>query len=622
MDGTLVWRTEIGESFNEPTISVDRVIVTTHSGKIIGLNSATGDTYASVQLPQRTTVSAAVSERYPFIYQPGEYANLYVLDLESLNCREVVYLGYAEGSVSVPPIDWSGYIVLPVNGPDYCSLNVLKPSKEEGVTPGLGLYRTQVIPRVTEGHVTTPLYRMSRKYLAVSDTGNLKLLEMNYVDDEDSPINILSEHKIDVRSGDRNYVYAEGSRLWIAGKGIEQYKVTAVGEFKSEPIQNQGDFFLGPVGKLDNFLIHVRRRARSAMASVSAVDSQTMGEVWRTDVGAAFAGTPKLTDTGVQVVNSCGDLFNVDQSAESVGYIDRAVWSADVAENFLFTDSVPMASGGYVCIGPESRRDYLQVNADGTTKLGRLQSPADRPACDVIGFRDSLIVASKTGHVVVVDPKTGRRRCDPFQPPKRPDVDTIWRTPAVVSDTGIVTGLANGTVYLLDCDEQSISKNGELNIDGALTSGFVAANKVAYAAAQTDEGPHIIAWQTDGEFAEAKRLKLSANVVAGLWIAGNSIFVATDEGQLVAYTLSLDEEPKWSIALDNDAIVSKPMVVGASILVSLASGKLVVVDGDSGDIQNEIEVGQAIAQEPVFSDDKVYIGSSDGRLLVLPRSAF
>lgn len=620
LDGKLIWRCDIGEEFNRPTITIGKIIVTTLSGKMIGLNTATGDSFASVQLPQEARVPATVSTRYPLIFQPGEYSNLYVLSLEDLSCREVVYLGHSPGSVSVSAYEWSGYVLVPINGADYCDLHVLKPSKEEGVDPGLGITRTQTILRVTTGHINTPLFRMGRRVLAVSDTGDLRLLEMNKIDNEDAPINPVSEQQFEVRKGDKHYVQAEGSRLWIAGKGIERYRLSAVNEFKRLPLADPGDFFLGPVERFDNTLIHVRRRARSAMTSISAVDAESMQETWRTDLGAPFAGAPKLVDGKIQVVSSQGDLFSVDDAAQRVGYIDRGVWSADVAENYQFNQSIQLANGSYVCVGPAGRRDIILIKPDGTSTLGRLPSRADTPACPIIGLGNSIVVASKKGQVVIVNPETGQFGT-PFQPPKQPGEDSNWRTPTVVSDSEVVVGQKEGQLYLLGTDGKSFELKSEINTQSTLDSGLVSRAKVVYGALRTEDGAYMVAWNTDGGFAEAKRLELDANYVAGPWIAGESLLMTDDQGNLVAFPFDLSGV-QWKLPLGSDALTGAPIASGQSLLLTMSSGVMKVLDAGTGEVSKEVDFSQPVMHEPLFTEDKVFIGGADGRLLVLPRSAF
>lgn len=618
-DGSLVWRADIEEGFCQPTVSMGKIFVSTFSGTIIGLDAKTGNSFASAKLPQRVRVAPTASNRYPLLYQVGDYSNVYVMSTDDLSCREVVYVGHERGSVSAPIYEWSGYLILPVNRADYCDILVLKQSKDEGAEPGLGLSETQTIQRAANGHVTTPLFRMGRRVLAVSDTGNLCLFELNKIDSEDAPLVPVSKQTFDVKKGDRNFVQAEGSRLWIAGRGMARFRLNQINEFKRLKLAEAGDFFLGPVTRFDNTLVHIRRRANSAMISIAAVNEESMTEIWRTDIGAAFAGPPKLVDGVVQVVNSQGDLFPIDQAARRVGYIDRGIWSAEVAENFQFTKTLGLSDGNYVCVGPAGSRDVLLVKPDRTTVLARLTMEA---SCPIVSIGDSILVSSGSrGQIGILSPETGGLTGDPFQPPKQAGVETRWVQPAVLSGNKVITGREEGIVYLLGTDGRKLELSTEKQLDGELASGFVSASGVAYAVVSQDESSMLTAWETESGLAELASVKLDSNLVSGPWIVGESILFSNEQGELVSYTKDLSGK-QWSISLGNDSLAGDPIISGSNALLTLSSGVMKVVDLATGDVNRELDFGQPVKHAPLFTEEQVFIGGADGRLLVLPRSAF
>ena len=620
-DGSLVWRTEIGQPFANPCVTPEKVVVTTESGIVIGLNGETGDTFASVQLPQKTSVSAAASSRYPFFYQPGDYSNLYVLDANTLECREVVYLGHSPGSLTVPVFDWSGYITVLINQVDYCGLYLFK---TDGDQAGLGLKRTQAILRLTDGHISTPFVKVGRsRQLAVSDTGNMNLLELNKVENPNQPVVELAKQNFRVPSGEKSFVKAKSSRLWIGNRGIERFKILPIGEFDRQPIAVEGNYILGPMAIFDDKLFHVRRRTYSSMSSTSAVDAQNMNEIWRSDLGAAFAGPPRKFGDAIHVVSGQGDRFAVDASAIETGYTDRGIVSSEISENLQFVDSISLANGSYVCIGSPKSREVLLALPDGTTSLERLQAPADSPACPIVAFGDSLVVASTKGQVVLANPANGRTIGNPFQPRKTPGVDTNWRKPAVVEGNKIVVGKDDGNVYLLTSDGRKLTRVAELKISGTLESGLVGFKTAAYGVTMDGAQSQLVGFDTtDDNFREMGAVKLEGGVVAGPWQAGGMIYLATDFGKLQAFSSDLNSEAVWSVDLGNDSLASGPIVSDGVVLLAMRSGKLMLLNSQSGEVQKEIEIGQPIMHAPLFDSGNIYVGSADGRLLVLPDSVF
>ena len=131
--GEIIWRAEIGEDFHQPSVNLlvdqsDQIVLTTVTGKVLKLDASTGTVQNAAQLPQKSTsVGCTFSQRNPYLYQAGNYSNLYVLSTEDLTCQDVYYLGHYKGSINIPPVFWNGYLLVAINGSDSCDLLVLKP---------------------------------------------------------------------------------------------------------------------------------------------------------------------------------------------------------------------------------------------------------------------------------------------------------------------------------------------------------------------------------------------------------------------------------------------------------------------------------------------------------------
>ena len=355
--GQVIWRTEIGEPFLPPTVGDQTIIVTTESGKVIQLNANTGINEKAVQLPQPANVNSLAATREPYLYQAGSYQNLYVLSKQDYKCVGVHYLGHYEGSIAVPPQEWTGFILVAVNGGDHCNLHVLKPTEKGGE-----LELVQVLSRIVEGTVSTPLERFGRWMLLTSDTGEMKILEL-YPAEEQNPVRILTQDVFDAKGGQRAYLETEGSNLWVAGQGIMRYRIQRnLGEFGREVLLESTDTFISPVRKLDDYLLHVRRRNRSGMVSASLVDAMTLKPVWRTDFGGELAGPPLAMGNSVVAVSNQGDLFSIDAAALEKGFVDNPVRGSTVIEDLKFENLTQLGDDTFACVGPVDRKDLLFVN--------------------------------------------------------------------------------------------------------------------------------------------------------------------------------------------------------------------------------------------------------------------
>ena len=150
-DNKIQWRSSIGEAFNSPQIDGDTVFVSTESGKVLALDSMSGDARWGRELPQPLPVTPGLQSGGRFLYQPGEHSNLYVLSRNNGECIQSYYLGHDLRTVAVPAIYLLGHLFVIENaGSDYCLVHILKVDESTGM-----LTKAQSSIRLN-GAVTTP----------------------------------------------------------------------------------------------------------------------------------------------------------------------------------------------------------------------------------------------------------------------------------------------------------------------------------------------------------------------------------------------------------------------------------------------------------------------------------
>ena len=607
-NGQILWRAEIGEPFQRPTVSEKQIVVTTDSGKIISLDPASGKVRSAIQLPKSTSTAAVISDRNPVIYQPGSYANLYTLSSEDLSCQDVYYLGQAPNSISVPPVIWSSYVVVPVNRGDFCDLKILKPQEQ-----GVGLTQVQTITKVTNGIVTSPLMRFGRWMLIASETGDMKILELNLAD-ETNPVRTLVTDKFENREANQFYMFAEGSQLWIGSRGLARHRMQrAQGQIERETIENHSDYFLGPIRKFGDNLIHIRQRGGSAHVSVSAVEPLSLKEIWRTDLSGPLAGTPLSLGNTVAAISSQGDLFSVDAAAESAGTTGSPSKSSTIVESLMFDETLDFGDGKYVCTGPAGRSDVLMVDlTNNVNKHVRMQSPANKTACRPVRRGDQLIVASARGQVCRVDPSNGRVMGTPFLTRVKPGETMSWTQPAVVSDELLVIG--GGTKFFaLDASKpRSLKSIGELEVEGMVQSPSVASGGNVFAVIGGEAGSKLLSISGSTELSVGNSVDLPAGYVAGPWLVGDQILLQLENEQLVSFDSGLNQ--KWTTGFELDQLAAPPADNGGNIVLTFRSGRMVTINAGTGEPASNMELGQPIIHRPLVVGDKVYFAGLDGTL--------
>jgi outer membrane protein assembly factor BamB len=620
--GRVIWRTEIGEPFLKPAMNEHLIVVTTDSGKVIPIDRESGRSAQAVQLPQSTNVSALVAEREPYIYQPGSYSNIYVLSNQDMSCREVFYLGHYDGSIAIPPQAWLDYILVAVNGGDYCDLMVLKPAEN-----GLKLELVQVINRVTNGPVTSPMQRFGRWMLLTGDTGEIRVLEL-LPNEASNPVRLFASEKYDNSSGQTSFTLSEGSNLWVAGSGISRYRIKRnQGQFDRDEIMDHSDTFLTPLQKLDDTLFHVSRRHGSGMLSASLVDATSLHPIWRTDFGGQLVGSPLVTDNAVVTVSNQGDVFRITQQEQDNRYAEATSQASTVVEDLRFENLVQLPGESFACIGPITQEDFLYASTGtGQSKLMRLQSPANRPACHPISIGESIIVPSTEGQVARIDPTKGTMIGTPFQPPISPGTKTEWFEPTLISENLFAIASGNGDtdanqsmMYLLDTkNPRSIVEISSLTPDAPFKSRLVNDGEFVYAVAETGEFDVLVSVTASPKLEVSNKADLPGRVVEGPWLLDTGILLKMDNDQLLL--LAKDLSTTWTLSLPNDQFAGAPEKAEAGLLLSFRSGKMIVVERGTGAIIQSYDLRQPIVHAPTRVGDKMFLSGMDGTLHIVDLS--
>src|SRR5690606_36214487 len=102
--GAVRWRAAIDEPFTQPVTHRDDIYLSTQSGRVLSLDSETGDARWATMIPQSVELSPGINERASKLYLPGNHSNVYILDQRNGKCLESFYLGHAAGTVAVPPV--------------------------------------------------------------------------------------------------------------------------------------------------------------------------------------------------------------------------------------------------------------------------------------------------------------------------------------------------------------------------------------------------------------------------------------------------------------------------------------------------------------------------------------
>lgn len=618
-DGEVLWRAIIDEPFFEPAFDVQRVLVTTHSGRVILVDGATGEMVGGAKLPQSANSSGLIANRAPVVYQPGSYSNLYAISTSDFRCKEVLYLGHYRNSISVPPVSWSGYIIVVRNGGDFADLLVLKPDET-----GLNLKINQIVNRVTDSQINTPVEYFGRGLLLFGDDGAMRILELN-PGNEISPVTVLAKEQYDTQQR-QSYITHKGSNVWAASKGLRRYKVQrSLGQFKNEEVVEPADVFLGKLTVIDDKLFHVRRRAGSNMASASLVDGKSLKPFWETNFGGPLAGMISTGDgDAMTAVNNQGDVFNVTDGDIDAGVASKAIISSEVIETLKFDQLLPLSDGDFVMANSRGAKDLLYYQPG--SKKSRLFNlgiqPNDQPQQPPISVAGNLVVASQQGLVSKIDPKTGRIIGTPFLPPVSPGMIVPWRPLTKITDDVFVAahasietadGVTPSMLYFLSAqDEASVTKVSELEFEQSIVSNVPTDQSSVFGVQTSGDADTLFRVAAGNQPSIAATQPLTQRYVDGPWLAGDSVLVQLDDDSLTCYDKSFTQQ--WSLSIGNVQIQSIVANGNGGLLIMFSNGRLLKISNATGEIQRKIELAQPVVGSPKLIGNQGVIGGADGTI--------
>ncbi|MDH5722648.1 MAG: PQQ-binding-like beta-propeller repeat protein [Alphaproteobacteria bacterium] len=109
------------------------------------------------------------------------------------------------------------------------------------------------------------------------------------------------------------------------------------------------------------------------------------------------------------------------------------------------------------------------------------------------------------------------------------------------------------------------------------------------------------------------------------WVAGNAVFVLSNDNQLVALRLEdgailwVEQVPRYEDPDDqkNEIIWSSPVMASGNILLCGSHGKILKYDAQTGKPAGSIKIGAAVQITPVISNGIMYVLAENGTLIAL-----
>ncbi|MCS5575506.1 MAG: hypothetical protein NZ789_21475, partial [Pseudomonadales bacterium] len=329
--GELVWRLPIGKPFLTPVQYKDLLLINTRESKsqLWEVNLKTGATTRIVDFPMELGTAAAYGDEQPLLYQAGDHNNLYVVDIETMECKEVLYVGHKKGSMEVPPVYVVGFLMLIENiASDRSILRVIAMNEK-----GQELKEIQRI--ALRGKVVVPPLVFERRVLVTTDLGAVHVYDVD--PNIDPPVQTLADVNASATKSFVSYPIVYRGQVWVAGKTLAKYRVQpALSQLNRVWIHDDGDTFMAPLQRVEDVLIHMRRQQGRNEITVSGQPIEAEEPSWETDLGAPAKVSLDRKNNRLRVVSAQGgySLITAENSKQAV--LDHSSQAPQEAQKLAF----------------------------------------------------------------------------------------------------------------------------------------------------------------------------------------------------------------------------------------------------------------------------------------------
>jgi outer membrane protein assembly factor BamB len=314
-------------------------------------------------------------------------------------------------------------------------------------------------------------------------------------------------------------------------------------------------------------------------ATVRASDAKTGAEVWRTQFGTekgnsgALYGGGVAYDSGrIYATNGLGFVAAIDARNGGV------IWQVRPGGPLR---GAPTVAGDALYVMSQDNQIYSLKSADGTTNWSEA---ASLELAGVFGSgspafaRGTIVAGFSSGELNAYRYENGR---------------LVWQD-----------ALARTTI------RTSVSLLSDIDADPVIDNGQVFA---------VGQGGRMVALEL---ITGQRQWELNIAGISTPWVAGDWIFVVTDDAKLIAIARG-NGKIRWITQLPHFEKESKkrglisysgPILAGGRLFVTSTTGAMIAVDPDKGTILGQTDIGTSMRQPPVVANSTMYILDDNARL--------
>ena len=617
-DGELVWRSRIEEPFPEPVATRNAVLVSAESGRLISLDTESGEPNWATQIPQTLSVSPGVDERRSRVYLPGDHSNLYVLSARDGRCMESFYIGHREGTVKVPPVSLLGHLFVIENaGSDYARMHVLRMNDSgEELEPAQPPFRLS-------GNVRVPPVVLDRRVIVLTDLGQVVVFDIEPTAEREQ-VSRIAEQPASYDSPTLTRMAVGRGQMWITGTRIGRFELQVnTGRVVYDWGKHEGDTFVGQPLALDDAVVHARVLRGTSAVRVTAAEPSTGEPIWSTDVGTPISMI-RRAESGFHVVTSQGALFELDREALEAGSTRAPIENpGQVGIAMRFENPVAVDETRRILLNQSQKGQALVY--DPTRRSEKLRKitlavTGAKPTGEVVFSGGGLLLPLDSGRIVLMQWQTGSVLGAPFQPPSSPTNSVEWTDPVTLPDDPdqVVIADSREKIYRLRVGDQIrelASETLEAEFLGTTAGmGDIFAGTMAGPSADRFVGYDMTTLEKSFDKLLDGRV-IWGPVAVDSTATGPAVMLITDDRALRVF--DAEGEETFSIPMPLPGIpVDRVREVDDDWLLTGREGWVLRVDPERGVAGESLQLGQPLSAPPLQIGNRLLVPGAEGVVYV------
>jgi outer membrane protein assembly factor BamB len=319
--------------------------------------------------------------------------------------------------------------------------------------------------------------------------------------------------------------------------------------------------------------------ATDAQGVVRAVDGQTGATVWRTAVrgndvtpGTLFGGGVSYDSGRVYATNGAGDAAALDAKTGALLWIVRPGGPLRGA---------PTIANDNVYVVTQDNQLFALNPADGKIRwngTGAVESAGVLGAAAPAAAQGTVVAGYSSGELTAYRYENGQ---------------VVWQ------DALTRTSISTVVTTLSDIDANPVIDQGRVFAIG--------------------QGGRMVAIEL---ITGQRAWELNAAGISTPWVAGEWIYVVTDEGRLLCLSRA-NGHARWITALPHYRNEKKksgginyrgPVLAGNRLVLVNSEGGIVYVSPTDGTVQGTVETGMPISLSPIVANNTLYVLHDNGQL--------